>query len=273
MRFVPPVAALADGAGALRRRTSRRTPVRWTRSSARSTDLGATIDNDGGRRAAVHPDRSAATCPAASSPGRLVLVAVRQRAAAGRCAASPAASRSVHDGDAIPSLAAHRHDRRHAPRARRRGRRQPSRTAGSWRPATDRAAATSQIEPDLSNAAPFLAAAAVTGGTVTVPHWPSTTQQPGDQLRDILRRFGAEVTLATPGPDASPGTDELHGVDLDLHEASELTPVVAALAALADDTSHLRASPTSAATRPTVSPPSRRSWTRWVPGSTRPTTG
>jgi 3-phosphoshikimate 1-carboxyvinyltransferase len=95
------------------------------------------------------------------------------------------------------------------------------------------------IEPDLSNAAPFLAAAAITGGTVTVPNWPGTTLQPGDAIRDILRDFGARVDL-----DGSElrvdGTDQIHAVDLDLSASAELTPVVAAVAALADDTSHLR---------------------------------
>jgi len=95
------------------------------------------------------------------------------------------------------------------------------------------------IEPDLSNAAPFLAAAAVTGGSVTVPNWPSHTHQPGDQVRDIFERFGAEVRLV--GDELTvQGVDALHGVDVDLHGASELTPVVAALAALADHTSHIR---------------------------------
>ncbi|MFP5283483.1 MAG: 3-phosphoshikimate 1-carboxyvinyltransferase [Actinomycetes bacterium] len=95
------------------------------------------------------------------------------------------------------------------------------------------------IEPDLSNAAPFLAAAAVTGGSVTVPHWPTDTTQPGDHLRDILELFGAQVALINGACTVS-GTDHLHGVDLDLREASELTPVVAALAALADSSTHLR---------------------------------
>lgn len=95
------------------------------------------------------------------------------------------------------------------------------------------------IEPDLSNAAPFLAAAAVTGGTVTIPNWPSKTNQPGDHIRDILQRFGAEVFLNEAGLTVH-GTDEIDGVDLDLHEASELTPVVAAIAALARHTSHIR---------------------------------
>jgi len=95
------------------------------------------------------------------------------------------------------------------------------------------------IEPDLSNAAPFLAAAALTGGTVTVANWPSETIQPGDAIRGILQHFGAEVSLEGNLLHVA-GTDHIHGVDLDLSGAAELTPVVAAIAALADDTSHLR---------------------------------
>jgi 3-phosphoshikimate 1-carboxyvinyltransferase len=95
------------------------------------------------------------------------------------------------------------------------------------------------IEPDLSNAAPFLAAAAVTGGEVTVTNWPRLTHQPGNQLRSILHLFGADVSHHD-GVFTVRGVDQLHGVDLDLHEASELTPVIAALAALADSPSHLR---------------------------------
>jgi 3-phosphoshikimate 1-carboxyvinyltransferase len=94
------------------------------------------------------------------------------------------------------------------------------------------------IEPDLSNAAPFLAAAAITGGTVTVPNWPSSTIQPGDAIREILEHFGAQVTLGD-GTLEVQGTDHIHGVDLDLSGAAELTPVVAAIAALANDTSHI----------------------------------
>ena len=95
------------------------------------------------------------------------------------------------------------------------------------------------IEPDLSNAAPFLAAAAITGGTVTVPNWPRVTLQSGDAIRDILRRFGARVALEGVNLLVQ-GTDHIHGVDLDLNAAAELTPVVAAVAALADHTSHIR---------------------------------
>lgn len=95
------------------------------------------------------------------------------------------------------------------------------------------------VEPDLSNAAPFLAAAAITGGTVTVPNWPRRTHQPGDQLRDILTQFGAAVGLNDSGLTVI-GTGRLSAVDLDLRECSELTPIVAAIAALADGTGHIR---------------------------------
>ncbi len=95
------------------------------------------------------------------------------------------------------------------------------------------------IEPDLSNAAPFLAAAAVTGGTVTVPNWPTTTTQAGDRIRSVLALMGCLVQLAD-GELTVTGPARLTGIDIDLHEASELTPTVAALAALADGPSHLR---------------------------------
>ncbi|MFN0283109.1 MAG: 3-phosphoshikimate 1-carboxyvinyltransferase [Kineosporiaceae bacterium] len=95
-----------------------------------------------------------------------------------------------------------------------------------------------QVEPDLSNAAPFLAAAAVTGGRVSVPGWPQHTTQAGDHLRDLLDQMGADVSLDREGLTVH-GTGDLFGVDADLHSAGELTPVVAALAALADSPSHL----------------------------------
>ena len=95
------------------------------------------------------------------------------------------------------------------------------------------------IEPDLSAAAPFLAAALVTGGSVMVPDWPRTTTQPGDQLRQLLTEMGGTVTL---GPDGLTirGSGSIHGLDADLSDVSELTPVLAALATLADGPSRLR---------------------------------
>jgi 3-phosphoshikimate 1-carboxyvinyltransferase len=95
------------------------------------------------------------------------------------------------------------------------------------------------IEPDLSNAGPFLAAALVTGGRVRVPDWPQHTTQAGDALRDILDAMGADVSLDRAGFTAT-GTGGIEGIDVDLHDASELTPVVAALSALADSPSFIR---------------------------------
>ncbi|MBC9733228.1 3-phosphoshikimate 1-carboxyvinyltransferase [Nocardioides marmotae] len=95
------------------------------------------------------------------------------------------------------------------------------------------------IEPDLSNAAPFLALAAVSGGTVTVRDWPRHTTQAGDALREILAAMGCTVTLGDAGLTVT-GPDRLAGVDLDLHDVGELAPAVAALCALAEGPSHLR---------------------------------
>ena len=98
---------------------------------------------------------------------------------------------------------------------------------------------TWQIEPDLSNAAPFLAAALITDGSTTVPGWPFDTSQPGDLLRDVLVEFGGRIDLSEAGMTAR-GNGRITGIDIDLSEAGELTPVIAAIAALADTPSTLR---------------------------------
>ena len=95
------------------------------------------------------------------------------------------------------------------------------------------------IEPDLSNAAPFLSIAMVCGGSVTIADWPTKTSQPGDQLRSILSAMGAQILTSEKGLTLT-GTGVIHGIDIDLHEVGELTPSIAALAALADSPSHLR---------------------------------
>jgi 3-phosphoshikimate 1-carboxyvinyltransferase len=95
------------------------------------------------------------------------------------------------------------------------------------------------IEPDLSNAAPFLALAAATGGRVTVRAWPRATTQAGDALRDLLARMGCGVTLDADGLTVTGGR-RLDGLDADLHDVGELTPVLAALCALAEGPSYLR---------------------------------
>ncbi|GAB3196293.1 3-phosphoshikimate 1-carboxyvinyltransferase [Nocardioides hungaricus] len=95
------------------------------------------------------------------------------------------------------------------------------------------------IEPDLSNAAPFLALAAVSGGSVTVRDWPRRTTQAGDALREILAAMGCEVGFTDEGLRVT-GSGTLLGIDVDLHDVGELTPAVAALCALAEAPSHLR---------------------------------
>jgi 3-phosphoshikimate 1-carboxyvinyltransferase len=95
------------------------------------------------------------------------------------------------------------------------------------------------IEPDLSNAAPFLSLAMVCGGSITIADWPKTTTQPGDQLRSIFTQMGAQVSMDERGLTLR-GTGVIHGIDIDLHDVGELTPSIAAVAALADSPSHLR---------------------------------
>lgn len=92
---------------------------------------------------------------------------------------------------------------------------------------------TIAIEPDLSNAAPFLAAAMVAGGSVTIPSWPAHSTQPGGQLTEILSLLGARVTRRG-GAVTVTGGKTIHGVDLDLSAVSELTPTLVGLAAFAD---------------------------------------
>jgi 3-phosphoshikimate 1-carboxyvinyltransferase len=94
------------------------------------------------------------------------------------------------------------------------------------------------IEPDLSNAAPFLAAALVTGGEVYIPGWPADTTQAGDRLRELLAQMGASVTLDDRGLLVR-GGNAIHAIDADLRDVSELATVIAALAALADGPSRL----------------------------------
>ncbi len=96
-----------------------------------------------------------------------------------------------------------------------------------------------RVEPDLSNAAPFLCAAMVVGGTVRVPGWPTHTTQPGGLLPGFLERMGATTRLDGDVLGVT-GTGTIRGVDLDLHAAGEIAPTLAGLAALADSPTRLR---------------------------------
>ena len=95
------------------------------------------------------------------------------------------------------------------------------------------------IEPDLSNAAPFLAAALVTGGSVSVTGWPVHSTQPGHLLPEILQAMGAHVGRHSGTLTVRAGSG-IRGLDLDLSAASELTPTLVGLAAFADSPTTIR---------------------------------
>ena len=98
------------------------------------------------------------------------------------------------------------------------------------------------IEPDLSNAAPFMSIAMVCSGSVTIADWPRVTTQPGDQLREIFAKMGAKIEFIDGdlGGLKISGDGDIHGIDIDLHDVGELTPAIAALCALADSPSYLQ---------------------------------
>jgi 3-phosphoshikimate 1-carboxyvinyltransferase len=234
MRFVPPIAALADG-------TVRfdGDPQAYARPMGPMLGalraLGAKVDSEGQSLpfdvtgSSQLPGRTIAVDASSSSQfiSGLLLTAPRY----------PGGLDLRHAGPEIPS---NPHIQMTLAMLRARGVTIDDSTLDRWIvfPGTIRPQDMT-IEPDLSNAAPFLAAAAITGGTVTIPMWPTRTLQPGDVIRDILQHFGARVGLEGDNLQVQ-GTDHIHGVDLDLNAAAELTPVVAAVAALADHTSHLR---------------------------------
>ena len=92
------------------------------------------------------------------------------------------------------------------------------------------------VEPDLSNAGPFLAAALVTGGTITIPDWPHDSLQAAGPILEVLGRMGARSSVGPDGLTIS-GTGRIHGVTADLRDVAELAPVLAAAAAVAESPS------------------------------------
>ncbi len=235
MRFVPPIAALStatttfDGDAHMRTR-----PIGTVLTSLR--DLGVTID-DGDRGAlpfsvvgqgSVRGGRVVIDASMSSQfVSALLLAGARYEQGVEVC----------HEGEPVPSLP---HIEMTVAMLRAHGVEVDDAEPDRWAVAPGPVrAADHVIEPDLSNAAPFLALAAVSGGSVVVRRWPESTTQAGDALRDILTSMGCEVTRVPEGLRVR-GTGVLHGIDVDLHDVGELTPAVAALCALADSPSHLR---------------------------------
>lgn len=235
MRFVPPLAALAkgpvefDGDAQARAR-----PMGPTLTALRT--LGVTVD-DGGQAALPFT----ITGTGAVRGGTVTIDAsASSQFISGLLLSGAAYDEGVtvhHDGKAVPSLP---HLEMTVEVLRDAGVDVDDSEAHTWRVEPSEVHALDiTVEPDLSNAAQFLAAAVVTGGRVHIPGWPLHTTQPGDQLRDLLDRMGATVHLDRQGLTVT-GGGGLVGIDVDLHEASELTPVLAALAALADSPSIIR---------------------------------
>lgn len=94
------------------------------------------------------------------------------------------------------------------------------------------------VEPDLSSASAFLAAAVATGGTVTIPGWPAATTQPGAVLPELLTAMGATYKIGPEGL-VLQGSDGVRGIDIDLRDAPELALTLTALAVLAESPSRL----------------------------------
>ena len=235
MRFLPPVAVLADGPvrfdGDAR---ARERPLGVLLSALRS--LGAEI-HDGGRQGL--PFTIVGT---GGFPGGVVTMdaSASSQLVSGLLLAGARYDKGVtvhHDGKQLPSMP---HIDMTVQALRGAGIEVDDSESHTWRVSPGAPVGLDlAIEPDLSNAAPFLAAALVTGGEIRVPGWPAATTQAGDALRDLLTRFGADCRLTGAGLIVR-GTGRINGVDADLNEVGELTPVLTALAALADSPSHLR---------------------------------
>ncbi|MFP5020004.1 3-phosphoshikimate 1-carboxyvinyltransferase [Pseudonocardia phyllosphaerae] len=235
MRFVPPAAATAHGAvrfdGDPR---ARERPMGTVLGALR--DLGARLRFDGADDALPFlldggPIRGGEVTVDASASSQFV---------SGLLLSGALFERGVvvrHDGKPLPSLP---HIAMTVAMLREAGVTVHDDEPNTWRVEPGPIAVRDwTIEPDLSNAAVFLAAAVVTGGQVTVRGWPRTTTQPGVDVLPVLEQFGARIEHGPDGLTVA-GPDRIAGVDVDLHDAGELAPTVAAVAALASGTSRLR---------------------------------
>ncbi len=226
LRFVPPLAALGTSAVTFDGDEQARTrPIAPLLDGLR--ELGVDIDGDGlpftvrghgsVRGGTVAIDASASSqfvsglllCGAAFTDGLTV----------------------VHTGTTVPSAP---HIAMTAAMLDEAGVSVDDTTPNRWRVSPGRVNARHwEIEPDLSNAVPFAAAAVVTGGTVRITGWPTISVQPAPIILSILRQLGSTVSHEDSGLSVT-GPGRYGGFDMDLHEVGELAPSVAALAALAE---------------------------------------
>jgi 3-phosphoshikimate 1-carboxyvinyltransferase len=230
MRFVPPMAALADGVVAFDGDPhARKRPMGPILSALRT--LGAEVSGDALPFTIRGPLSGGEVTLDASASSQLV---------SGLLLAAARFDKGVtvrHSGPPVPSMP---HIEMTVHMLRAAGVSVDDTEPDLWRVEPGPIAARDlTVEPDLSNAAPFLAAALVSGGTVTIPGWPDETTQGGDALRELLPRMGATVTRTPDGLKVT-GGGPIGGIDADLHDVGELTPTIAALAALAGSPSTLR---------------------------------
>jgi len=226
LRFVPPLAALGTAVVTFDGDEQARTrPISPLLSALRS--LGVDVDGDG------LPFRVRGTGSVAG--GTVEIDASASSQFVSGLLLSGAAFTSglevVHTGETVPSAP---HIAMTVAMLRDAGVEVDDSRVNRWRVAAGPVAARNWvIEPDLSNAVPFLAAAVVTGGTVRVEGWPAVSTQPAEVVADILQSLGSVVRHTDSYLEVQ-GSLVYGGIDVDLHDVGELTPAVAALAALAE---------------------------------------
>ena len=232
MRFLPPIAALALGPIAFDGdESARKRPMRTTIDSLRA--LGVDVSDDGRGKL---PFSLYATGSVAGGEIEIDASASSQFVS-GLLLAGARFTNGLtlrHVGDGLPSLA---HINMTIATLARRGVMVQNPEVGVWIvPPGAIAGIDIAIEPDLSNAGPFLGAALVAGGSVTVTGWPADTTQVGAEMATILSDMGGAVSFVETGNGLGEltvtGTGSLRGIRLD--NASELAPTIAALAALAE---------------------------------------
>lgn len=225
MRFVPPVAALAEGEVSFDGDVAARSrPMKTTVDSLRA--LGVEVSGSGlpftihGTGEVVGGELSIDASESSQFVSGLLLVAARFKNGL----------TLNHIGKTLPSMP---HIDMTIDTLAKRGVKVSKLSETSWRiKPGEISGRTVEIEPDLSNAGPFMAAALVAGGQVTIENWPTSTTQVGNDFVSLLTLMGGKVSRSGTGMSVT-GTGEINGIEIDLSSAGELTPVIAALAALA----------------------------------------
>jgi 3-phosphoshikimate 1-carboxyvinyltransferase len=239
MRFVPPISVLVNGEVKFDGdEGARRRPMHTTIDSLRA--LGVTVtDGENGSTAGSLPFTVHGT--GAVAGGEITIDAsASSQFVSGLLLAAARYENGLtlrHAGEHLPSMP---HIKMTLDCLAKRGVKVTSPSPAVWRvePGTIHGG-TFAIEPDLSNAGPFLAAAMVAGGKVFIKGWPESTTQVGDEFDGILQKMGATIARENGGLTIT-GNGEIHGIDIDLSIGGELTPVLAALAALADSPTVIR---------------------------------